>query len=129
MRYRILSVLICSLTLPTCLAPSSAPAANLLVEAESFRNLGGWVVDQQFMDQMGSPFVLAHGLGVPVADATTDILFPRWGTYRVWVRTRDWVAQWKVPGSPGRFQVSVAGKRLAATFGTKSAKWHWQDGG
>ena len=28
-------------------------AENVLVEAESFRDKGGWVVDQQFMDLMG----------------------------------------------------------------------------
>jgi hypothetical protein len=104
-------------------------AADLLVEAESFENLGGWVVDQQFMDQMGSPSVLAHGLGTPVVDAKTDVVFPALGTYRVWVRTRDWVGQWKVPGVPGRFKVSIDGRKLDATFGTKNAKWHWQDGG
>jgi signal peptidase I len=34
---------------------STASADTVLVEAESFEDLGGWVVDQQFMDQMGSP--------------------------------------------------------------------------
>ena len=129
MRFRIVSILLCVLTIRTCLAVRPPEPTEVLVEAESFDNLGGWVVDQQFMDQMGSPFILAHGLGMPVADATTDVLFPERGTYRVWVRTRDWVAQWKVPGSPGRFQVSVAGKKLTATFGTRNAEWHWQDGG
>ncbi len=28
---------------------------GFLIEAESFSNKGGWQVDQQFMDQMGSP--------------------------------------------------------------------------
>ncbi len=32
---------------------------TVLVEAESFENLGGWVIDQQFMDEMGSPFLLS----------------------------------------------------------------------
>jgi len=135
MRYRIISILLCTLSFHTCLAtaPSVAPApltvAELLVEAESFENLGGWVVDQQFMDQMGSPFVLAHGLGTPVGDATTNVVFPETGTYQVWVRTRDWVAQWNVPGAPGRFKVGVDGRKLDATFGTKNAKWRWHDGG
>lgn len=35
----------------------------LFIEAENFEDIGGWVVDQQFMDQMGSPYLLAHGLG------------------------------------------------------------------
>ncbi|MCX7825529.1 MAG: hypothetical protein N2689_08210, partial [Verrucomicrobiae bacterium] len=71
-----------------------ALAQNVLVEAECFARRGGWVVDPQFMDQMGSPYLLAHGLGRPVADATTEVEFPATGAYRVWVRTKDWVAQW-----------------------------------
>ena len=42
--------------------PASARAGTVLVEAESFMHLGGWVVDQQSMDAMGSPYLLAHGL-------------------------------------------------------------------
>jgi len=108
---------------------SAAGAGSVLVEAEGFENPGGWVVDQQFMDQMGSPFLLAHGLGVPVGDATTSVEFPAAGTYRVWVRTRDWVGPWKVPGTPGKFQVIVGGRPLKTVFGTEGAEWHWQDGG
>ncbi len=102
---------------------------TLLMEAESFENKGGWVVDQQFMDQMGSPFLLAHGLGTPVADASTTVVFPTGGSYRLWVRTRDWVATWNAPGAPGKFQVLVNGKACPVTFGTSGADWHWQDGG
>ena len=101
----------------------------VLVEAEGFAQRGGWVVDPQFMDQMGSPYLLAHGLGRPVADATTEVEFPATGTYRVWVRTKDWVAQWKAPGAPGKFQLLVNGQPLDTTFGTEGAEWHWQDGG
>ena len=53
------------------LCASSLAAEMILIEAEGFQERGGWVVDQQFMDQMGSPFLLAHGLGEPVADAST----------------------------------------------------------
>ncbi len=101
----------------------------LLVEAEAFEDLGGWLVDQQFMDLMGSPYLLAHGLGVPVKDAVAKVSVPAPGRYRVWVRTRDWVAPWKARGAPGRFQVLVDDKPLDATFGTEGAEWHWQDGG
>ncbi len=102
---------------------------NILVEAEAFDDYGGWVLDQQFMDQMGSPYLLAHGLGTPVKDATTKVRIPRRETYHVFVRTRDWVANWNAPGSPGRFQVLVGGKPLSTTFGTEGAEWHWQSGG
>jgi len=133
MRWTGLSVwvdLACGLLLGTSVqAEPAVPSPTVLVEAEGFEKLGGWVVDQQFMDEMGSPFLLAHGLGVPVDDAITHVEFPAAGTYRVWVRTRDWVAPWKAPGAPGRFQVIVDGRPLEKVFGTEGADWRWQDGG
>ena len=107
----------------------AAPADTVFVEAESFADTGGWVMDAQFMDQMGSPYLLAHGLGKPVKDATTTLRLPAAGAYRVWARTKDWVAQWKAPGAPGRFRLLVDGQPLACEFGTEGAEWHWQDGG
>lgn len=101
----------------------------LFVEAEQFLNHGGWELDQQSMEQMGSPYLLAHGLGIPVKDATTEVTFPSAGKYRVWVRTKDWVAPWNAPGAPGKFQLKINGVALQETFGTKSATWHWHDGG
>jgi len=104
-------------------------AATVLVEAEGFDSTGGWVIDQQSMDQMGSPYLMAHGLGVPVADAVTRVAVPEAGRYRVWVRTRDWVATWRVPGAPGKFKVLVNDRPLEPLFGAQGAAWHWQDGG
>ncbi|MGK0220698.1 MAG: hypothetical protein ACI9HE_004210, partial [Planctomycetota bacterium] len=112
------------------LTASLAPAqSTILVEAEAFTQTGGWLHDQQFMDIMGSPYLLAHGIGVPVADASTRVDLPTAGDYRVWVRTRDWVAPWGVEGAPGRFQLLVDDVALATTFGTEGADWHWQNGG
>lgn len=107
----------------------ASPAQSVLVEAEGFAKPGGWVCDPQFMDTMGSPYLLAHGLGQPVKDATTTVQIPTPGRYRVWVRTMDWVARWQAPGTPGRFQVLINGTPLQTVFGTKGAEWHWQDGG
>jgi hypothetical protein len=112
-----------------CILSSSAPAGTVLIEAEAFDNPGGWQLDHQSLDVMGSPYLLAHGLGVPVADATTTVRLPKPGRYRVFVRTKDWVARWGAPGTPGKFQLLVDGEPLAAAFGTQGAEWFWQDGG
>lgn len=101
----------------------------LFLETEGFDDFGGWSLDQQSMEQMGSPYLLAHGLGIPVADAVTKVTFPSKGSYRIWVRTKDWVAPWKAPGAPGKFQVLINGTAVNETFGTKNAEWHWHDGG
>jgi len=118
---------------PSLVGPASSrqteSEALILLEAEQFEKFGGWVHDTQFMDQMGSPYLLAHGLGVPVEDASTTATLPCPGKYRLWVRTMDWVARWNAPGSPGRFRVLIDGRPAAVTFGTEGADWHWQDGG
>lgn len=106
-----------------------AQAENLLVEAESFQARGGWKLDTQFIREMGSPYLLAHGIGRPVEDAKAEVEFPATGKYNVFVRTKDWVARWDAPGQPGRFALSVNGQKLQTTFGTQSADWFWQPGG
>jgi hypothetical protein len=105
-----------------------ATGGQIFVEAESFDDVGGWVVDQQFMDQMGSSMLLAHGMGAPVDDAVTNVTVPA-GRYRVWVRTRNWVPTSSGADAPGKFQVLLDGTALPTTFGTEGAEWHWQDGG
>lgn len=101
----------------------------IFIEAESFADRGGWKLDTQFIQRMGSPYLLAHGLGKPVPDATTSFDVTEAGSYRVWVRTKDWVARWQAPGTPGRFKLLINGRPLTETFGTTGAEWHWQDGG
>jgi hypothetical protein len=111
------------------LAGSAAAGNVILLEAEGFDELGGWKLDQQFMDQMGSPVLLAHGMGVPVKDATTAATFPSVGEYHLWVRTRDWAATFNAKGAPGKFQVMIDGKPVEKIFGTEGAKWRWRKGG
>jgi hypothetical protein len=101
----------------------------LLVEAEQFADKGGWGIDTQFIESMGSPYLIAHGLGKPVSDATTEIEVPANGIYRVWVRTIDWTKRLERPESAGRFQVSINGELLPEVLGTGVAKWNWQPAG
>ncbi|MFK8111662.1 MAG: FAD-dependent oxidoreductase [Rubripirellula sp.] len=108
---------------------SFASAAEIFVETESFSDRGGWKLDTQFIQQMGSPYLLAHGLGRPVDDAVTKVEVKQAGSYRVFARTIDWVARWDANPSPGQFQISINGNPLKETFGTKGAQWSWHDGG
>ncbi|MDD4515026.1 FAD-dependent oxidoreductase [Massilibacteroides sp.] len=101
-------------------------AARLLVEAESFKEKGGWVVDQQFMDIMGSPYLMAHGLGEKVDDARTIVKFPETGVYYIYARTYNWTSPWKLGEGPGKFMLSVNGKKLSSVLGTEGNAWLWQ---
>ena len=100
---------------------------DLLLEAEAFVRKGGWVVDPQFTDIMGSPYLLAHGKGSPVADASTSVAFGAQGLVRAWVRTRDWTPDWEGE-KPGRFILSVCGAS-SDTLGVEPPDWGWVDAG
>jgi hypothetical protein len=104
-------------------------AADILVEAESFTHKGGWVTDQQFMDQMGSPYLMAHGLGQPVADACTTVEFPETGTYYLFVRTFNWTAPWYGKEGPGKFKLAIDNRLLPVVLGDQGEQWMWQNAG
>ena len=117
---------------------------QILLECENFDQLGGWTVETQSMRQLGSSYVMAHGYGVPVADATTVVELPP-GVYKVWAYTRNWNAEWAHCGegamengergkrnadcAAGMFQILVNGKALSTTLGTGEGDWHWQMAG
>ncbi len=104
-------------------------AECVLIEAESFTEKGGWVLDQQFMDQMGSPYLMAHGLGKAVEDAQTTVEFPTSDTYHAFVRTYNWTAPWSKKSGPGKFCVKVNGKKISGVLGASGTKWEWQPSG
>ncbi|UKZ81724.1 hypothetical protein TrVFT333_009496 [Trichoderma virens FT-333] len=98
---------------------------EFIVEAESLDEFGGWVLDSQFELEMGSPYLLAHGNGNPVADATTTVSVSESGNYNIWVRTKDWVPD----HHPGRFNLIINGHVLDTVFGENGKDWNWQFGG
>ena len=81
--------------------------SEIFLEAESFRKLGGWVVDQQSMETIHSSYIMAHGMGVPVEDAATEIHIDNTAKYNVWVLTRDWTSVWDVRESAGKFSLAI----------------------
>ena len=104
-------------------------AANIWIEAESFQEKGGWLVDQQMIEGMGSPYLIAHGLGTPVKDALTKVRIDTAATYNVYVRTYNWTAPWHPTAGPGGFKVAINGKRLPVIVGQTGNRWQWQKAG
>ena len=101
------------------------PKTGILVEAEEFEDYGGWIMDSQFDLEMGSPYLLAHGNGIPVQDAKTTINIPDAGEYNVLVRSKDWV-----PGHhPGRFTLAINTAELETVFGANDCDWSWEYAG
>ena len=114
------------ITILFALSCHPAGAQVIWQEAEGLAKAGAWSNDPQHVDLMGSPYLLATGCGDPVADAVGEVTIPEAGTYKLWVRCRDWYPS----HSPGRFRVSVGGQESAITFGkTNHDDWRWVDGG
>ena len=107
----------------------SAQKNSVLIEAESFSEKGGWVVDQQFMDLMGSAYLMAHGMGVPVADAKANISVPSTGEYKVFVRTFNWTSPWYKGEGPGEFNLLINGNPVGGVLGNSGTEWMWQRAG
>jgi hypothetical protein len=107
----------------------SSNKSMLFLEAESFTKKGGWVVDQQFMDVMGSPYLMAHGIGKIVENANTTINIPRTGRYKIWVRTKNWTAPFTDSPTPGIFKIQIDSLDVPFIFGKGKADWHWEEGG
>lgn len=123
MRTRQIIVLLCTL-----LAGEWA-SGQLLVEAETFVDTGGWVTDHQAFPQIQSSYLMAHGLGRPVKDAATTVTFQEGGAYHVYVSTYNWTSPWYDGKGPGGFQVIVNGSPLPATLGVTGKQWEWQYAG
>ena len=103
--------------------------ANVLIETEQFTNRGGWVMDHQAFPKIESAYMLAHGYGRPVKDATTTIDFKEAGEYHVYVSTYNWTSPWYNGKGAGAFQVKVNGKALPTKLGITGNKWEWQYAG
>ncbi len=102
---------------------------EIFLEAEGFQNKGGWVIDQQSIPVIHSAYLMAHGMGEPVADATTGFEVPEAAEYSVWALTRDWTAPWQVKNPIGTYQIAVDGVRFSQVLGTNGADWAWQRAG
>ena len=102
---------------------------SVFLEAETFDSVGGWTVDTQCLEALGAFFLLAHGVGRPVSDATTRFVTDIPARWHVHARTRDWTAEWGRGTPAGRFILLVDGAPLPQELGTNGTAWGWQKAG
>ena len=102
---------------------------RILVEAETFADLGGWTVETQSIEAMGAVYLLAHGIGKPVDDARSELIIPETAKWHCYVRTRNWSSVWKRGSAAGMFQFLIDGKALPQKLGTIDKDWNWEKAG
>ena len=116
-----------SLVIIVCLAAPRSRAEIVWLEAEQFDKRGGWTNDAQFIDQMGSPYLMAIGLGTPVDDASTTIRVPQGGALSPLGPHEGLDARSIIPAS---FRSCSTDGPADTTFGASGETgWLWEDGG
>ena len=100
---------------------------NIFISVADFHQKGGWLMDSQFIETMGMPYLLAHGIGTPVSDAKATVRIDSDGKYHIYAYTYNWNAPWKAEYAPGIFEISLGDYKNV--FGDKGDDWGWQDGG
>lgn len=104
-------------------------AERILLEAEALEARGNWKLDTQFIELMGSPYLLAHGLGEPVGEASGKFSVTEGGEYQVWVRTVDWSEQVGLAGGAGQFELRIDGQVVGGASGAGEPTWSWEAAG
>ncbi len=110
-----------------CFVTSCTNQNEIYIETESFDEKGGWKVDVQSSDVLGSPYLIAHGLGRPVKDASTTIELPGTGKWNLYVKTYNWTSPWSDKKGPGGFKILINDKQIGQDdLGTSLKKWDWE---
>lgn len=100
---------------------------TIWLDALEFEQYGGFTAETQFVQEMGQGYLFACQVpGIPVADAATHFTVLQPGTYRIWVRTKNWYPS----ASPGRLKVLVNEKYLPRELGAlPTGQWVWEAAG
>lgn len=99
---------------------------KIWIDALAFENTGGFIFDTQFVREMGQGYLLANGVGEPIAPASTRFVLNEEGKYRIHVRTKNWNNEY----TPDGIVVSVDGvksEHICAEM--RSQGWYWEIAG
>ena len=98
----------------------------IYLEAERFADYGGWELESNFINNVGSCYLIAKGFPAPVAPAKTRQSVTASGKYSVFCRCKNWAPAY----TPGRFKIAINGNELPLEMGTfPEERWVWQKAG
>ncbi|MBQ9071403.1 MAG: FAD-dependent oxidoreductase [Clostridia bacterium] len=66
---------------------------KLWIDAVDFDDYGGFILETQFIREMGQPYLMANGVGEAVSPAEASFTVKGGGTYRFFIRTKNWCAE------------------------------------
>ncbi len=66
---------------------------KIWIDAAEFTEKGGFVLETQFVREMGQAYLMADGVGEPVAPAAVSFNATEGGMHRVFIRTKNWCCE------------------------------------
>ncbi len=99
----------------------------IFLEAESFKNTGGWVVDQQSFDIIGYYLLCPTAWVLPVPHAVTSVRSSGRRSSQCLGAYRTLGCPVGCKGAPGKFQLLFGNIPIKTIFGTEGAAWHWPE--
>lgn len=71
---------------------------KIWIDAVEFNDYGGFILETQFVREMGQAYLMANGVGESVNPATTAFVTSEDGYYRIYVRTKNWISDYNPDG-------------------------------
>ena len=66
---------------------------SIWIDAVEFDHYGGFILETQFVREMGQPYLMANGVGEAVAPASVSFCVSESGMHRLFVRTKNWCTE------------------------------------
>ena len=99
---------------------------KIWIDAVEFDHYGGFVLETQFVREMGQSYLMANGIGEPVAPACTSFRLAEGGTYRLFIRTKNWCPE----HNPDGLVAEIDGKRAEHICAEMHVTdWYFEIGG
>ena len=98
---------------------------KLWIDAVDFDGYGGFVIETQFVREMGQPYLMANGVGEAVEPAFVKFSVNEDGAYRFFVRTKNWYTEC----APDGLILEVDGKRSEHVLAKMNVSgWYFEIG-
>ncbi len=99
---------------------------KLWIDAPEFDELGGFVLESQFVGEMGQSYLMADSVGTVVSPATVKFSIKESGMHRFFVRTKNWCTEY----APDGIVIEVDGDRSAHVCGKMHVNgWYFEIAG
>ena len=99
---------------------------KIWIDAVDFDHYGGFLLETQFVREMGQPYLMANGVGAPVLPASVTFHVKENGTYRLFIRTKNWC----VEHMPDGLVIEIDGNRSEHICSEMHIKdWYFEVGG